>query len=244
MGQKKHLLLHVPHSSTSFPKDSRFTFKDLDYEERLLIDYFTDELFIPKEASEEIRCAVSPYCRLFCDVERLMNDPLDEKGLGFSYYREVPTEDGHSVTLRSFGTRQDAFEHYVDFHAEVAKQLFRNGDDTLLIDCHSFSSLPNLLNPSPTDIDICIGYNDDETCPNSVVIGNIVRHFESLGYKVGINNPFSNSKTFNVPIRYHSVMIEVNKRLYMDEKTLEKTDGFLKLKEALCSLYTILLGEK
>lgn len=39
-------------------------------------------------------------------------------------------------------------------------------------------------------------------------------------------------------------MIEVNKRLYMDEKTLEKTDGFLKLKEALCSLYRILLGEK
>ena len=46
---------------------------------------------------------------------------------------------------------------------------------------------------------------------------------------------------FPVPVEYHSVMIEVNKRLYMDEKTLEKTDGFLKLKEALCSLYKLLL---
>ena len=106
MGQKKHLLLHVPHSSTSFPKDSRFTFEDLDFDERLLIDYYTDELFIPKEASEEIGYAVSPYCRLFCDVERLMNDPLDEKGLGFSYSREIPTEDGHSVTILRYKARR------------------------------------------------------------------------------------------------------------------------------------------
>ena len=96
------------------------------------------------------------------------------------------------------------------------------GEGTLLIDCHSFSSKPNLLNSNPPDIDICIGYNDDDTCPNKVVIGNIVHYFESLGYKVGMNEPFSNSKTFSVPIKYHSAMIEVNKRLYMDELTLEK----------------------
>ena len=83
MEQKKQLLLHVPHSSTLFPRESRFTFDDLDFDERLLIDYYTDELFIPKVASEGIRYAVFPYCRLFCDVERLMNDPLESRGLGF-----------------------------------------------------------------------------------------------------------------------------------------------------------------
>ena len=129
-----------------------------------------------------------------------------------------------------------AFEHYVDFHAEVAKQLFKCGDDTLLIDCHSFSSLPNLLNPTPPDIDICIGFNGDETSPDQTVIGNIVEYFNSLGYKVGINEPFSNSKTFDVPILYHSLMIEVNKRLYMNEQTLEQSDGFFKLREEIGSL--------
>ena len=101
--------------------------------------------------------------------------------------------------------------------------------------------MPNLLNSNPPDIDICIGYNDDETCPEKVVIGNIVRHFESYGYKIGINEPFSNSKTFAVPVNYHSVMIEVNKRLYMNEHTLEKNDGFEKLKEEIESLYNIIL---
>ena len=115
------------------------------------------------------------------------------------------------------------------------------GEGTLLIDCHSFSSKPNLLNSNPPDIDICIGYNDDDTCPNKVVIGNIVHYFESLGYKVGMNEPFSNSKTFSVPIKYHSAMIEVNKRLYMDELTLEKTEGFNKLQQEIRLLYGILL---
>lgn len=53
--------------------------------------------------------------------------------------------------------------------------------------------------------------------------------------------PFSNSKTFDVPIEYHSVMIEVNKCLYMDELTLEKTDGFDQLKADIQSLYDKLL---
>jgi N-formylglutamate amidohydrolase len=97
------------------------------------------------------------------------------------------------------------------------------------------------LNSNPPDIDICIGYNDDETHPNKVVIGNIVQYFKSLGYKVGINTPFSNSKTFSVPSKYHSVMIEVNKRLYMNEHTLEKNEGFERMKTDIQSLYGILL---
>lgn len=72
----QNLLLHVPHSSIVFPGESDFTFNDLDEDERLLIDYYTDELFIPECADEKIVTAVFPYCRLYCDVERLINDPL------------------------------------------------------------------------------------------------------------------------------------------------------------------------
>lgn len=56
-----------------------------------------------------------------------------------------------------------------------------------------------------------------------------------------MNEPFSNSKTFSVPIKYHSAMIEVNKRLYMDELTLEKTEGFNKLQQEIRLLYGILI---
>lgn len=240
----KHLLLHIPHSSSSFPSDSKYTWNDLDSEERFLIDYYTDELFVPNEGTEKIESIIFPYCRLYCDVERLINDPLEKDGLGISYYREVPTENGYGFKIRSFSTTDKAFNHYSDFHSSVAKKLFSMGDGTLLIDCHSFSSVPNLLNSNPPDIDICIGYNDDETCPSNVVIGNIVHYFKVLGYKVGINTPFSNSKTFNVPMKYHSVMIEVNKRLYMDELTYMRYDSFYKFKHDIQSLYILLLYDQ
>jgi N-formylglutamate amidohydrolase len=42
-------------------------------------------------------------------------------------------------------------------------------------------------------------------------------------------------------MKYNSVMIEVNKRLYMNEQTLEKTYGFDRLKADIQSLYGKLL---
>lgn len=233
-----HVLLHIPHASTVFPAGSQHGFKDLDEDERLLIDYYTDELFSPVASTERIRKMAFPYCRLYCDAERLVNDPLEKVGLGISYHRQ--TDKGR----RLFGSLPEAFAIYADFHAKMAKEIVNMGVGTLLIDCHSFSNLPNMLNSTPSDIDICIGFNDDETCPNKVVIGNIVHYFKSKGYEVGINEPFSNSKTFAVPVEYHSVMIEVNKRLYMNERTLEKTEGFDKLKHEIQVLYTMLLKEE
>lgn len=241
----KNILLHIPHSSSSFPVDSKHTINDLDEEERLLIDYYTDVLFVPSNEIGHISSVVFPYCRLFCDVERLINDPLEKDGLGIRYIREVPTGRGYSYTFREFNTKENAFGLYADYHAMVSKKIVSmNGytEKVLLIDCHSFSALPNLLNSNPPDVDICIGYNDDDTCPDKVVIGNIVQYFKSLGYRVGINEPFSNSKTFNVPVKYSSLMIEVNKRLYMDEYTLEKTEGFEKLKQEIQGLYSLLIN--
>ena len=83
------LLLHIPHSSTAFPEGCNYEFDDLDDEERLLIDYYTDELFMPNEEQYGIESAVFPYCRLYCDVERLINNPLEGKGLGLSYHRSA-----------------------------------------------------------------------------------------------------------------------------------------------------------
>ena len=231
----QNILLHVPHSSTAFPEGLKYTWNDLDDEERLLIDYYTDELFEPQKESKRISTIVFPYCRLFCDVERLVKDPLEAKGLGISYRRSL------GAGFRSFGTLQKAYPYYADHHSTMSKKIVEMSGELLLIDCHSFSSFPNLLNSNPPDIDICIGYNDDETCPSTVVIESIARHFGSIGYKVGINTPFFNSKTFEVPTEYHTVMIEVNKRLYMKEETLEKTDGFMRLKDEIQSLYKILL---
>ena len=64
-----------------------------------------------------------------------------------------------------------------------------------------------------------------------------------MGYSVEFNKPYSNSITPQMPFPYTSVMIEVNKRLYMDEQTLEKAEGFEKLKQDIQSLYGTLLKD-
>ena len=113
------ILLHIPHSSTAFPEGSNYDFKDLDNEERLLIDYYTDELFMPDEEQYAVESIVFPYCRLYCDVERLINDPLEEKGLGISYNRwvgDIPLD------RRSFSTLSSAFELYADLSVGVKVQ--------------------------------------------------------------------------------------------------------------------------
>ena len=41
------IILHIPHSSSTFPAGSGYSLDDLSGEERLLIDYHTDSLFLP-----------------------------------------------------------------------------------------------------------------------------------------------------------------------------------------------------
>lgn len=234
-------LLHVPHSSTTFPDGCNACFEDLNKEERLLIDYYTDELFVPDGEHNGIDSIVFPYCRLYCDVERLINDPLEKAGLGISYSRWVAVNQD-SQRFRSFSTLRSVFRLYSDSHTEASLKLLDMRGSALLIDCHCFSSMPNLLNQKPpSPIDICIGFNEDETCPSKGAIDSIVQHFKSSGYRVGINIPFSNGKTFSVPTEYHTLMIEVNKKLYMNEDTLEKIDSFYRVKHDLQSLYRVLL---
>ena len=128
----RNILLHVPHSSSVFPEDSKFSWKDLDDEEQLLIDYYTNDLFVPLQDTILISSIVFPYCRLFCDVERLTKDPLENKGLGISYRRYQGGD------LRSFGTLQKAYPYYADHHSTMSKKIVEMSGELLLIDCHSF----------------------------------------------------------------------------------------------------------
>ena len=107
-GSYGNILLHIPHSSSTFPATSEYTFNDLNRDERLLIDYYTDTLFVPQQETEHVGNAVFPYCRLYCDVERLVNDPLEKYGLGISYRSRVG--------LRSFSNLKEAFALYADLH--------------------------------------------------------------------------------------------------------------------------------
>jgi N-formylglutamate deformylase len=61
-----------------------------------------------------------------------------------------------------------------------------------------------------------------------------------MGYAVKVNDPYKGVelvRAYSDPkAGRHSLQIEINKRLYMDEGTLQKTPGFRKLQKDLGEL--------
>ena len=70
-------------------------------------------------------------------------------------------------------------------------------------------------------MDICVGFNEVWSKPDASTLELVVNLFEENGYTVGINNPYSNSETPECPFAYQSLMLEVNKKAYMDEGSLQ-----------------------
>ena len=104
----------------------------------------------------------------------------------------------------------------------------------MIIDCHSFPSiaLQYELDQSEARPDICIGADDFHT--PDWIIDKLFEEFEGFGYSTAVNKPFSGTI---VPLPYYkkepkvlSVMIEVNRKLYMDELSGSKNSGYNTLK--------------
>lgn len=163
-------------------------------------DWHTDFLFNDYSNDKVVPC-VFGYSRYYIDAERIINDPLEKEGRGI-LYTEV---NGFKRTFNDEIKQllMSVREKYIN---ELSRKIT---SDTLLIDCHSFNK-----EVAPC-IDICIGYNDDWSKPDKETIDGIVKIFEGAGYKVGINYPYSNSITPKEDNGYKSIMIEVNKKLYL-----------------------------
>ena len=207
--QYKRIVLNEPHASIEGLYDNQLSFWNID--ERFIndivlkwTDWHTDFLFHGYR-SEKVRTVRFPYSRFIVDAERLWDDPLELHGQGIvykqfdGYTRKVP-EENEAMLLGLWHWHQ--------------QQLRENlSADALLLDCHSFPS-------EMSDVDICIGYNEDWSKPHKETIELAVNLFEDYGYKVGINEPYSNSETPDCPFPYQSMMLEVNKRAYMEDGSL------------------------
>lgn len=243
----KNLILHIPHSSASMPlcyfqnQSEDNPQRDALFERsKDLIDWYTDELFASGESNPQVHPAIFPLCRTLCDVERLPEDPLEAKNLGILYFGEDERINHYGLTKESSAILRQTYQQWQNNLADMISSL----ESPLLIDCHSFSSFSTGLCEIDYDkpVDICIGFNDDESKPDDAFIGFVADYFKGCGYRVGINVPFSNSKTFDSNKPYHSLMIEINKSLYMDESNLEKTNNYNQLHNEIVKLYTHLLA--
>jgi N-formylglutamate amidohydrolase len=239
------MILHIPHSSKVIPEDLRYQFvltdDDLTVELLRITDTFTDELFALPEAT----ILRFPISRLLVDVERFRDDaeePMSKKGMGMIY---TLTANGKKLKRTLQLQEKDILiSQYYDTHhqallTEVKIELEKYGK-ALIVDCHSFPS-----HPLPCDEDqtiprpeFCIGtdsFHTPEALSQTTVLS-----LKKMGYSVQMNQPYKGTL---VPMALHgkdgrvaSIMIEINRSLYMDEMTGAKTSKFDSTKKQIQTL--------
>ena len=240
-------VFHIPHSSVSIPDEFRDDFclsdTELSEEIRLMTDWHTSELF--GGSVQALGKAVEfPVSRLLVDPERFPNDDeesMSKVGMGVLY-----TLTSHGEPLRhtnmAQGERRKRLidEFYHPHHTklqEITEQALDKAGQALIIDCHSFPSIPLPYEPEqdPERPDICLGTDQFHT--PLWLLDKLRGAFEKQGYDVQVNKPFAGTLT---PLRFYrsdkrvsSIMIEVNRSLYMDESTALKSDQFEKVSQEI-----------
>ena len=104
------LILRIPHASTHIPfKDGYLVGEELLQKEiNKLTDWYTDDLF---ENSEDITIK-SDFSRIFCDVERFMDDEQEvmaQYGMGMLY---THTDAGQQMLEVNPSLRKQILEEY------------------------------------------------------------------------------------------------------------------------------------
>ena len=239
------ILLHIPHSSTHIPEDlpGSFTAGPDSIRRNIvaLTDYAVDQLFDSPRHQNRL---ISPVSRLICDVERFRNDAdeiMASSGMGAVY-----THGAYGEVLRPYceDLRSAILTRYYDPHHRrlltMASEAIEDNGLCVIVDAHSFPSapLPIDLDQSKDRPDICIGTDD---CHTPRGLADTVRDCaQSLGFSVEENKPYQGTIVplpllgSTAPIR--SIMIEVNRRLYMDEVNQQLIPCFFEMKEMMGAL--------
>ena len=233
----KKLILHVPHAATSLPNQEGFIHNKEKIQQEItkLTDWYTDDLF----HSETDEMIVAPFSRIFCDVERFENDEeevMSKVGMGVLYER---FDNDELLRIVTPALREEVIQNYYHPHHNaltlaVKTQLDLN-NSCLIVDCHSFPSTPLLkgIDQSTSRPDFNIGTDAFHTPQN--LIDRAVAYFKDKGYSLGVDWPYSGTI---VPIAFYkkdkrvqSIMLEVNRKLYLKEPGKEKSENYAATKE-------------
>lgn len=236
---KKQIILHIPHSSVHIPNKEGYTVDDdiIRQEILKLTDWHTEDLFHSKTDI----MVTAPFSRVFCDTERFADDSQElmaKFGMGVCYER---SDDGKVIrnmneSLKERIIAQYYQKHHDRFRNAVTRQLEGFGQ-ALILDCHSFPSIPLIrdLDQNPDRPDFNIGTDPYHT--PAMLIEFSKEFFDTRGYSLGIDVPYSGSI---VPLEFYnkksdviSIMLEVNRKLYLKEPSNEKSEGYTKTKKVV-----------
>jgi len=136
------------------------------------------------------------------------------------------------------------------YHAAVAQAIDAAHDRhgySIHINCHSMPAIASSHAtefPGEVHEDFVVGDRDGSTA-SAALSQRVCAHLSGLGYTVAYNHPYKGVelvRRYGRPaVHRHSIQLEVNRKLYMSEDTLDLTPGFYTLKAHLRGLVEWLL---
>lgn len=165
------------------------------------------------------------------------------------------TDEGLPIYERLLGVDEVAAriaQCWVPYHAAVAEAIdvahARHGY-SIHINCHS---MPAIAGSHATDFpglahaDFVIGDRDGSTASPALSQA-LCAHLRARGYSVDYNHPYKGVELVrrhgDPAANRHSIQVEINRRLYMDENTLALDEvGAFQLQESLRSMVELLLA--
>jgi N-formylglutamate amidohydrolase len=201
-------------------------------------DWHTERMIT--EADQSL---VFPFSRVFCDVERFTDDPLERVGQGIHYTHTVDQRWLRDADPRAV---EIARRLHRDWHAQLAQVVYGvlSYSPVVLIDMHSYSDFQADQTFSAARPDICLGVNT--VMRRLPPFMRVKEMFERHGYTVAINAPYEGAiiptGMQNAP-DLSCIMFEVHKRVYLDDYGNTEPRGFGRLQLALNEAVHLLKGD-
>lgn len=250
------VLVNSPHSGRDYPASfiagSRLDETTLRRSE----DFLVDELFAAAGAVGSIMLKAN-FPRAYIDVNRepyeldpdMFDDALPHfvnttslrvaSGLG-TIARLVSEE--HEIYRRKLNWREAEARigaYYHPYHRtlhDLIEEVHGRFGFALLLDCHSMPASAARAIGGGRAVDVILGDHHGTCCAGEIVDA-VHTLFAEEGFKVGRNRPYAGgyiTQTYGHPRRQRSALqIEINRGLYMDERTIERSAGFTALADAI-----------
>lgn len=253
------VILDSPHSGSLYPDDFNTIapMQTLHKQE----DSFVDQLYANAPfAGASLLCAEFPRsyidpnraeddldCRLFDGNWPTQLNPTEKTRLGHGLiWHSYPDKNMMYDRLLTIGEVRSRIENYWrPYHQmleEEMEKLYAQFGGVWHINCHSMpaSSSPFVSGAiGGRRADMVLGNLDGRSC--SAEFSDLIRdHLQKLGYSVRLNHPYKGAelvKRYGKPNHHrHSIQIEINRALYLDERNLKITKHFRELQSNLGNL--------
>ena len=255
-GHEVPLVLDSPHSGIDYPEDFRpGVAREL---LRQSEDSFVDELYASGPAHGATRITAN-FPRCYIDPNRSLLD-IDTSLLETAWpgpaIASRKTELGIGLIWRVLDSGQPIYERklsvdevkqrIVRYHQpyqravkDALDRVHEHFGSVYHLNLHSMPAMSSRISeegPGKARADFVLGDRDGTTCEPEFT-QRVANQLRDMGYDVRINDPYKGVelvRAFSDPKGgRHSLQIEVNRRLYMDERTREKSPGFGKLQADL-----------